>query len=323
MWAYIARRLVQGLAVIALVVTATFVLIRLAPGDPFAATLDSPSVSAETRARWSAQYGFDRPVPVQFARYLATIVQGDFGYSTSQRRPVGDVLADALPNTLLLMLVALVLSFALGIALGVFQAVRRGTAPDRLLGSVTLFFYSMPDFWLALMMMLTFAYWIPLFPVTGMVDAVMYPYWPFWRQVLDRLHHLVLPALTLTLLTAAVIARYQRAAMLDVVHDEYVRTARAKGLTERAIVRRHALRNALLPVITLFGLAFPALLGGAVFVERIFSWPGMGFLTFNAIMTRDYHLVTGSVIVGGAMVVVGSLLADVLYAAADPRLRRA
>jgi peptide/nickel transport system permease protein len=249
-------------------------------------------------------------------------VRGDLGYSTSQRRPVGAVLATALPNTLLLMMVALGASFAMGIAIGVFQAVRRGTGPDRLLGGATLFFYSMPDFWLALMMMLTFAYWIPLFPVTGMVDAVMYPYWPFWRRFLDRAHHLVLPALTLTLLTAAVIARYQRAAMLDVAHDDYVRTARAKGLAERVIVRRHALRNALLPIITLFGLAFPALLGGTVFVERIFSWPGMGFLTFTAIMTRDYHLVTGSVIVGSVMVVVGSLLADVLYAAADPRLRR-
>ena len=323
MWQYIARRLAQGVAVIVLVVIATFIVIRLAPGDPFANTLDSPSVPAEIRAAWNERFGFDKPIPVQLARYVASVSVGDFGHSTSQHRPVGSVLADALPNTLLLMSVALAASFLLGIAAGVFQAVRVGTASDRTLGSITLFFYSMPDFWLALMMMLAFAYWIPLFPVTGMVDAVMYPYWPFWRRMLDRLHHLVLPALTLTLLTAAVIARYQRAAMLDVVHDEFVRTARAKGLAERAIVRRHALRNALLPVITLFGLAFPALLGGAVFVERIFSWPGMGLMTVSAITTRDYHLVTGSVIVASAMVVVGSLLADVLYAAADPRLRRA
>lgn len=320
---YIARRLAQALVVIAIVVTATFVLIRLAPGDPFAATLDSPTVSAETRALWAARYGFDQPVPVQFVRYIGLVVRGDFGYSTSQRRPVGDVLADALPNTLILMSVALLASFAAGIGIGVAQAVRRGKPRDRLLGGVTLFFYSMPDFWLALMMMLTFAYWVPLFPVTGMVDAVMYPYWPFWRQMLDRLHHLVLPSLTLTLLTAAVIARYQRAAMLDVVHDDFIRTARAKGLGERVIVRRHALRNALLPVITLLGLAFPALLGGAVFIERIFSWPGMGLMTFTAITTRDYHLVSASVIVGSAMVVVGSIIADLLYAAADPRLRRA
>ena len=319
----IARRLAQGLAVIMIVVTATFALIRLAPGDPFAGALDSPTVSAEVRAAWRARYGFDRPIPEQYVRYLGSVMRGDLGYSTSQRRSVRDALADALPNTLLLMAVALAASFAAGIALGVFQAVRKDSIGDRLIGSVTLVFYSMPDFWLALMMMLTFAYWLPLFPVTGMVDAVMYPYWPAWRQLLDRIHHIVLPATTLTLLAAAVIARYQRAAMLDVVHDDYVRTARAKGLAEKAIVRRHALRNALLPVITILGLAFPALLGGAVFVERIFSWPGMGMLTFTAITTRDYHLVTGAVIVGSMMVVVGSLLADMLYAAADPRLRRA
>ena len=308
---------------IAIVVTATFVLIRLAPGDPFASALDGPSVSQEVRDAWRASYAFDRPIPEQYGRWITNIVRGDLGYSTSQRRPVRDVIAGALPNTLLLMTIALFASFAAGIALGVYQAVRRGGAADRTLSAVTLFFYSMPDFWLALMMMLTFAYWVPIFPVTGMTDAVMYEYWPAWRKLLDRLHHLVLPVMTLTLLSTAVIARYQRAAMLDVVHDEYVRTARAKGVDEGRVVRHHALRNALLPIITIFGLAFPALLGGAVFVERIFSWPGLGLLTVTAILQRDYHLVTASVIVGSAMVVLGSLAADMLSAVADPRLRRA
>ncbi len=323
MRAYLARRFAQGVAVIAIVVTATFVLVRLAPGDPFATALDGPSVPQDVRDAWSAAYAFDRPIPEQYRQWVTNTLRGDLGHSTSQRRDVRDVIADALPNTLLLMSIALLASFAAGIALGVFQAVRRGGAADRTLSAVTLFFYSMPDFWLALMMMLTFAYWMPIFPVTGMTNAVMYEYWPAWRQILDRLHHLVLPVATLTLLSTAVIARYQRAAMLDVVHDDYVRTARAKGVDEGRVVRRHALRNALLPIITLFGLAFPALLGGAVFVERIFSWPGMGLLTLTAIAQRDYHLVTGSVIVGSTMVVVGSLVADMLSAAADPRLRRA
>ena len=308
---------------IALVVTATFTLIRLAPGDPFASSLDGPAVSQEVRDAWRAQYGFDRPIGEQYRRYLANVARGDFGYSTSQRRPVRDAIVAALPNTLLLMIVALAASFAAGIALGVFQAVRKDGVADRAVGAVTLLFYSMPDFWLALMMMLGFAYWLPLFPVTGITDAVMYQYWPPWRQALDRVHHLVLPAATLTLLSTAVIARYQRAAMLDVVHDDYMRTARAKGLDERAVVRRHALRNALLPIITIFGLSFPALLGGAVFVERIFSWPGMGLLTVTAINQRDYHLVTAAVIVGSVMVVIGSLIADLLSAVVDPRLRRA
>jgi peptide/nickel transport system permease protein len=321
--AYLARRFAQGVVVIALVVTSTFVLIRLAPGDPFATALDSPSVPQEVRDAWREQWGFDQPIPEQFRRYVRNLARGDFGYSVAQRRPVRDTIAEALPRTLLLMGLALAASFAAGIALGVFQATHRGTAADRGAGALTLMFYSMPDFWLALMMMLTFAYWVPIFPVTGMTDAVMYDYWPPWRQALDRLHHLVLPVVTLALLSTAVIARYQRAAMLDVIHDEYVRTARAKGASQRAIIRRHALRNALLPIITLFGLSFPALLGGAVFVERIFSWPGMGLLTVASINQRDYHVVTASVIVGSVMVVVGSLLADVLYAIADPRLRRA
>ena len=308
---------------IAIVVTATFVLVRLAPGDPFATALDGPSVPQEVRDAWNASYAFDRPIPEQYQRWIANSIRGDLGHSTSQRRPVRDVIADALPNTLLLMSIALLASFAVGIALGVFQAMRRGGAADRTLSAVTLFFYSMPDFWLALMMMLTFAYWMPIFPVTGMTDAVMYEYWPAWRQLLDRLHHLVLPVATLTLLSTAVIARYQRAAMLDAASQDFVRAARAKGVSERRVMLRHVLRNALLPIITLFGLAFPALLGGAVFVERIFSWPGMGLLTLTAIAQRDYHLVTGSVIVGSAMVVVGSLAADMLSAAADPRLRRA
>ncbi len=323
MRAYLARRLAQGLVVIAIVATATFALVRLAPGDPFAGTLDGPSVPQEIRDAWRARYAFDRPLPEQYRRYLTNIVRGDFGYSTSQRRPVRDAIAVALPRTLLLMAVALAASFAAGIALGVFQARRRNSFADRAAGAATLTFYSMPDFWLALMMMLTFAYWIPIFPVTGMTDPVMYDYWPMWRQWLDRLHHLVLPATTLTLLSTAVIARYQRASMLDIVHDDFVRTARAKGLDEDGVIHRHALRNALLPIITLFGLSFPALLGGAVFVERIFSWPGMGLLTVGAILQRDYHLVTASVIVGSVMVVAGSLVADLLYAIADPRLRRA
>ena len=322
MRAYLARRLGQGLVVIALVATATFVLIRLAPGDPFATALDGPSVPQEIRDVWRARYGFDQPIPEQYGRYIASLARGDFGYSTSQRRPVRDAIAIALPRTLLLMFVALLGSFAAGIALGVFQARRRNSFADRAAGVATLTFYSMPDFWLALMMMLTFAYWVPIFPVTGMTDAVMYEYWPAWRQALDRLHHLVLPATTLTLLSTAVIARYQRASMLDVVHDDYVRTARAKGVDEDRVIRHHALRNALLPIITLFGLSFPALLGGAVFVERIFSWPGMGLLTVGAILKRDYHLVTASVLVGCVMVVIGSLIADMLYALADPRMRR-
>jgi peptide/nickel transport system permease protein len=192
---------------------------------------------------------------------------------------------------------------------------------DHVLSGLSLFFVSMPDFWLAILALLTFSYWLPIFPVGGAVDPVMHEYWPLGTRIVDRLWHLVLPALTLILLASAVVARYQRAALLDVLPADYIRTARLKGLTEPEILRRHALRNALLPIITLVGLSFPALLTGAFFVEKIFAWPGMGYAVVLAIGTRDYPLVVGGVIIGSIMVTLGSLLSDVLYALADPRLR--
>jgi peptide/nickel transport system permease protein len=179
----------------------------------------------------------------------------------------------------------------------------------------------MPDFWLAILALLALTYWLPIFPVGGAVDPVMHEYLGLGGRIADRLRHLALPALTLTLLASASVARYQRAALLDVLPADFIRTARLKGLTEREILRRHALRNALLPIITLIGLSFPALLTGAFFVERIFAWPGMGYAVINAISTRDYPLVVGGVIIGSIMVTLGSLLADLLYVWADPRLR--
>ena len=317
------RRLGQSAVVVLFVATLTFALMNLAPGDPFTASLENPAVTEEVRQRWRALYKLDRPLHEQYLAYLTSIARGDLGYSFSKHRPVTEAIGSALPNTIVLMTLGLLGSFAVGVGLGVFQAVRRGSMSDRVASGVSMFFYSMPDFWLALMIMLTFGYWIPLFPIGGVVDQTMYPYLGFWERVADRLHHLVLPVLTLTLLAAAGIARYQRSALLDVVRQDFIRTARAKGAGERTVIVRHALRNALLPVITLFGLSVPALLGGTVFVETIFSWPGMGLLTVEAIGTRDYPLVMASVIIGGIMVAVGNLAADLGYAFADPRMREA
>jgi peptide/nickel transport system permease protein len=316
---YIAGRLLQSLVVVLLVAAASFFLAHLAPGGPFA--LDDPRVTEAVRAHWRAQFGLDRPLPEQFGRFLLGLFRGDLGYSFSRRAPVGDALAAAIPRTLLLMGVALAVSIGVGVALGVYQAVRRGRPTERLLNGVSLFFYSLPDFWLALMVLLAFSYWLPLFPAGGIVDATIHEYLGFWGRFWDRIRHLVLPATTLALLTTAAVARYQRAAMLEVVELDFVRTARAKGVPERSVVGRHALRNALLPVITLIGLALPALVGGAVFVETVFSWPGMGRLAAEAIAARDYPLITATVAVGGVTVTLGSLLADVLYAVADPRVR--
>jgi peptide/nickel transport system permease protein len=317
---YVLGRLLQSLVVVLLVTTISFFLIRLAPGDPFSYE-GVRTLSPALRAQLRAQFGYDRPLAEQYVRFVGSVARGHLGFSHHLMRPVGAAIGEALPRTLLLMGVAIALSFLAGIAVGVVQAVRQGGRLDRLLSGVLLFFYSMPDFWLALLALLAFAYWLPLFPAGGVVDPVMHDYLSFGGRLLDRLRHLVLPSLTLTLLAAAGVARYQRAALLEVLPQDYVRTARAKGLDERRVVLRHALRNALLPVITLLGLYLPALLGGAFFVEKVFSWQGIGYLAANAIATRDYDLVTGTVVVGGIMVTLGSLVADLLYALADPRLR--
>ena len=316
---FVAVRLLHAIVVLFLVTTIAFFLIHLAPGDPF--SFENSNIPGQVRDQWRHQFGYDRPLIEQYGRYLGSVARGQLGFSHSQRLPVSQVLALALPRTLLLMSLALALSFALGIQLGVYEAMHWQARRARVTNAVSLLIYSVPDFWFALMLLLAFAYWIPILPAGGMVDVVLHPYMSGLEAFWDRVRHLLLPLLTLTLLLSALIARYQRAALLEVLPTDYVRTARAKGADERLAVRRHALRNALLPMITLGGLAFPALLGGAVFVERVFSWPGMGMMVTTAIFVRDYPLILAAVIVGAAMVVLGNLLADIAYAWADPRVR--
>jgi peptide/nickel transport system permease protein len=320
---YVAGRLAQAVIVVAIVATVVFFLVHLAPGDPFAAAMDNPNISEAIRQRWRASYGLDKPLGEQYVRYMAAVARGDLGWSFSLHRPVAAVLADALPNTLLLMGIALIAGFTLGIGAAVIQVVRRGRLTDQLISAASLFLFAVPEFWLALMLFLVLAYRFPIFPLGGMVDPVMHDDMSRVAQIVDVARHVILPALTLTLLAAAVVARYQRAALLDTIPEDYIRTARAKGLNTRQIVRQHALRNALLPVITLAGLAFPALVTGAVFVEKVFSWPGMGLVIVNSIGSRDYPLLVAGVIGVSALVALGSLMADLLYAAADPRVRDA
>jgi peptide/nickel transport system permease protein len=318
----IAGRLLQGLAVLWVVATLTFALLHLAPGDPYSYQGDR-RVAPEVVAHWRHVFCLDRPLPAQYGCYLASLARGDLGFSISQSRPVRDILVDYVPRTLELMSLGLLLSFAVGIALGVLEARRRGTFADWGSRGITLFFYSMPDFWLALMLALVFAYWLPIFPISGIENVIAAPTYGFWQRALDHLRHLVLPVTALVLMTCAGVARFQRAAMLDAIRLEYVVTARAKGVSENVIARHHVLRNALLPIITLAGLMLPMLLGGAVLVELVFSWPGMGFITATAVGSRDYALVTSSVLVTSALVVVGTIAADLLYALADPRVRAA
>lgn len=315
----LVARLWQSLTVVFIVTTISFFLIRAAPGDPF--SYEGTGITPEIRARWRAQFGYERPLAEQYIRYLIGVAHGQFGYAVRQHEPVSTVLAAAVPRTLLLAGLALALSLVFGVIIGVLQAVHRGGWFDRLSSAVLLTLYSLPDFWGAMMAMLIFAFWWPLLPIGGMVEPVLHDYMSPWAAIVDRLRHLILPVGSLTLMIMAGITRYQRAALLDVLPADYVRTARAKGVSERRVVWRHALRTALTPMITLLGVMFPALLGGALFVEKVFNWPGMGLTAASAIAGRDYDVVVATVIVGSVMVVVGNVIADLLQVALDPRVR--
>ena len=317
---FLARRIAQGFIVVALVATIVFFLIHAAPGDPFSSSMEDPSISEAVRENWRHAYGLDRPLAEQFARYVLSVFRGDHGFSTSKLRPVSHVLLEALPNTLLLMTTGLLGGFALGIGTALAQVRSLGRGMDKMLGGLSLLFFSVPDFWLALLMLVGLTSLLHL-PIGGAYTAVAYDYMGAMERLVDRVKHLILPAVTLTLLYFPIIARHQKAALLDVLPSEFVTTARAKGVAERAVINRHALRNALLPIITLIGVAFPALLTGAVFVEKVFGWPGMGLLIIDSIRANDYQLLTGSMIFGSAFVVAGSILADVLYRHFDPRMR--
>jgi peptide/nickel transport system permease protein len=318
--AFLIRRIAHGLIVMALVATIVFVLIHSARGDPFSVAMDNPHITESVRAAWRKAYGLDRPLFEQYWKYVAAVFRGDLGFSFSAERPVADVLRDALPNTLVLMFVGLAAAFAFGIWAALVQVRHRGRALDKIISGLSLTLFSVPDFWLALLILFGLAYKLGL-PIGGSVDPISHDYMSAGARIIDRLEHLILPSLTLALLYFPLVARHQRAALLDVLPSEFIATARAKGLDERRVLRHHALRNALLPIVTLIGVAFPALLTGAVFVEKVFSWPGMGLTIVNSISSRDYPLLTATVILGSAFVVAGSIIADLLYRLLDPRVR--
>jgi peptide/nickel transport system permease protein len=319
--AWLLRRFAAALAIVFAVVTLVFFAIHLAPGTPFLPSGDrplDPAVEALLRAR----FGLDRPLGAQYAAFLGALARGDLGESFSQQRPVVLALEAAIPNTVVLATTALAIDLLLGLAIGALQAAYARRRLDTLLTHTTLFVYSLPTFWLGLVLLLVFGQALHWFPVGGVVDPVLhYALSPLGRLA-DRLRHLALPALSLGLVGAAGTARFQRAALLEALGQGFVKAARAKGLTEFRVLIGHALRNALLPTITLVGLALPFLLTGSVVVETVFAWPGMGKLAADAVLSRDYPVVTAATLAAATLVVAGSLLADVLYAVADPRVRR-
>ncbi len=325
MTAYVVRRVLGAIPLVLGIATIIFFVLHLAPGDP-AALYFNPNIPPQVIAQLRHNLGLDQPLYVQYFRWMAAFFTGNFGYSFAQSRPVFDMLIEALPNTLLLTGSALILVFIIGIAAGTWQGVRQHSWADRIISVLSLFFYSMPSFWLGLMLMLLFSLkfheWNMPFalPPTGMT-SIDYDTLSPAMKLADRFDHLVLPVATLTLVLAAGVARYTRGQMLEVIHQDFIRTARAKGLPERTVIGRHALRNSLLPVITLLGLYVPFLFSGTVFVEMIFSINGMGRVIVDAILQRDYPVVMATSFFFALMVVAGNLIADVLYAVADPRIR--
>ncbi|HKW79128.1 MAG TPA: ABC transporter permease [Candidatus Limnocylindria bacterium] len=307
MWRYVLRRLVLAIPVLFGVSLGVFLMADLVPGDP-ATVLAGDTASPDTIARLRDELGLDQPAPVRYWKFLERLViHGSLGLSTRTHREVLVEVWDRLPYTLELALGAVVLSTVVGVAFGVLAAMRRGHRTDYAITGVAAFALSIPSFLIALLMVMLFSLTLHWLPVAG-ADS--------WR-------HLVLPTIALALHSAAVKARITRSSMLEVLNQDYLRTARAKGLRERVVVWRHALKNALIPITTIIGLQFGSLLGGAYIIENIFGWPGIGRLATQAVFNRDFPIVQGTVLLGALVYFAANLIVDLLYAWLDPRIRYA
>jgi peptide/nickel transport system permease protein len=315
---YVLQRLAQAVPLLFGLLVLNFVLIHSAPGDPIY-LLAGQSGDAAYYEQMRARFGLDRPLPEQLGRYILNAASGDFGYSFAYRKPVFQVILSRIPATLLLSVAGLTIATLLGIWLGALSARHAESPLDYLISTGTLIGFSMPAFWLGQVLIIVFAGGLGLFPVQGMTTArgsyTGLSYWP------DVGWHLVLPAATLGLLQLALVTRLTRTGLLEVLAEDFVRTARAKGLAPRTVLYRHALRNALLPVITVVGGHVGTLLAGAVLTEIIFAWPGLGRLIYDATLSRDYPLLMAVFLVVSASVIVVNLITDLLYTALDPRVR--
>lgn len=318
---YLLRRLLVLLPTLLGITVVSFAVMHLAPGKPTDVVTDlNVKVSLQAKEQLIKLYGLDRPVHEQYARWLARIARGDFGTSFRDGRPVTVKIAERIPITLLINVLALTLVFGLGTLLGVASAAREGTAFDHVVTFFVFVGFALPTFWMALLALDLLGVRLGWFPISGIASlgADRLP-WP--ARLWDLARHLVLPVGVMVFGSLAGISRYVRSSMLETLRQDYVRTARAKGLSDRAVLYKHALRNALLPVITLLGLSVPALLGGSVILETIFAIPGMGRLFFDSVMARDLPVIMAMLVLGAGLTLLGNLLADVAYAAADPRIR--
>jgi len=319
MWTYIARRLLQIVPLLVGISALTFLLLQLAPGDFLNQMAENPGISADTIDAMRQRFGLDRPWYVQYAIYLRNVVFNlDFGQSFSRHQPVFTVIAEGLGNTLILAIAAALITWLLAIPLGVIAAVRQYTWVDRTLSLLAFVWLSIPEI-LSGLLLLMLAARTGWFPVGGM-RSIDHDELSFIGQALDLTWHLCLPALVVGLVPLAGRMRQMRGNLLDVLRLDFITTARAKGLDERVVIFKHALRNALNPMITLFGYTLGALVSGSFIAEIIFSWPGLGRITLDAILTQDQYLVMGSVLMASVVLILGNLVADILLAIADPRI---
>ena len=319
---YIAKRLLLSVPLVLAIVTATFFMAHLAPGDPMDMYLEPQrqrQVDPEVIELLRKKYGLDQPIHVQYVTWLKNVAQGDFGESFRHRRPVKDMLVEAVPYTLQLTFLAIVLDALFGISLGIISAVKQYSKLDKTVTIGSLIIYAMPSFWLALMLIMVFSVNLGWFP-TSQTRSMNYEDLTFIGKMLDRAWHLVLPVFVMGIAGAAGTARYMRSRLLEVLNEEYIIAARARGFREKTVIMKHALRNAMIPIVTIYGMSLPFLLGGATIIETIFAWPGMGRLTVGAVGGRDYPIIMATVMIAAILTVLGNLLADITYAAVDPRV---
>ena len=319
---YVVKRLLQAIPLILGIVTITFFITHLAPGDPMDMYLEprmQRQMDPEVIELIRQKYGLDQPVHIQYVKWLGNLVQGDLGESFRHRRPVTTLIAERVPYTLQLSILALLFDALVGIALGIVSAVKQYSVLDKSVTVGSLIIYSIPGFWLALMLVMVFSVNLGWFP-TSQTRSLDYEMLTFWGRLGDRLWHLVLPVFVLGVASAAGTARYMRNRLLEVLSEEYVLAARARGLREKTVILKHALRNAMIPIITIYGMSLPFLLGGAVLIENVFAWPGLGKLGVEAVGGRDYPVILAVTMMSAVLVVLGNLMADITYAVVDPRI---
>jgi peptide/nickel transport system permease protein len=318
---FVFRRVLSAGVLILITLTLTFLAARLAPGDPLNRYY-SPGVDPELIPRVRHQFGLDRSLPEQYGRWIWNFARGDFGVSFTESRPVASILKETVPRTLQLTIFALGLEFIIGIGLGMITAARRRSRTERYLMMIFLLFYSVPSFYLAYLLIALLSLKLGLLPAANMASLRL-EHLGGLALLKDKALHMAMPVFVLASGGAAGIARFTRGSLIDVFGEDYIRTARAKGLSEGRVLWVHAFRNALGPVLTVMGLSFPFLLGGSVVVEKIFAWPGMGALTIDAIFSRDYPVIMAATFIGAIMVIGGNLLSDILYGIANPRMKLA